>query len=630
MQTLQSARPARPLLRRALPLSLAALCFWLLWQEAANLDLQAVTGSLGEIPAWRWIAAGLATLASFRVLAEYDLVAHRHMGTGLDRRRARRAGAASIAISQVTGAGPAVSAAVRWRLLPAMGRGGVLALTALVGLSFMASWAFLTVTVALPVIGGMAWLAPVLLALALPLVGYGFWRIPQITTLGRSLRLPSLQAASRMIALAALDMLFAGLALWLLLPAGDVAPFTLVAAYTVALGAGLMLGTPGGIGPFELALATLLPAVGAETLAAALIAYRLVYYAIPCVAAAFYATLARPLVARALPIPRHAPAQGPRAEHAFVVQSDSRLIASGGHSAPLLVTPQTLTLFLGPLSGRLGPLLPELRRAARDENLFPLLYKITGRDAVTVRRAGWAVQPVAREAVLDPRTFSLDTPARRQLRRALRKAQKDGIVVRRLITPEWVEMSAINARWAEAHGGERGLSMGRFCPAFLADKPVFAAYRDGRMVAFVTCVTAPGVMSLDIMRHEEGVPAGAMQALIVAAIEAAAREGCEEFNLAALPATQLMRFTPGAEGLERFKTAFAPRWRTLYIAAPDRLALAIGAADLWRVIRRPGALYRPESTHCRANTASLPAVAANTPGHGWAALPRRIGRRMAG
>ncbi len=633
MQTLQSDRPARPLLRRALPLSLAAVCFWLLWQEAATLDLPAVATSLGEIPAWRWVAAGLATLASFRVLAEYDLVGHRHMGTGLDPRRARRAGAASIAIAQVTGAGPAVGAAVRWRLLPVLGRGGVLALTALVGLSFIASWALLAVAVALPVVFGLAWLAPLLLALALPAVGYGLWRVPEIRLLGRTLRLPSLQAAGRMIALAALDLIFAGLALWLLMPVGTVAPFTLIAAYTLALGGGLMLGTPGGVGPFELGLALLLPAVGAETLAAALIGYRLIYYAVPCVIAALYAALARPLVVTAVPTPRHAPARGPRAEHAFVAQSDSRLLASGPHSAALLTTAQTMTLFLGAQTGRLGPLLAGLRATARGENRIACLYKITGRDAVAARRAGWSVVPVAREAVLDPRDFTLDTPERRQLRRALRKAAKDGITTRRLTAPDWIEMSGINTRWAAAHGGERGLSMGRFCPAFLSDKPIFAAYKDGHMVAFITCVTAPGVMSLDIMRHEDGVPAGTIQALIVAAVEAAGREGCHEFNLAALPDARLMRFTPGAEGLERFKTAFAPRWRKLYIAAPDMLSLAIAAADLWRTIQQPGALRQPLTTgiwESAAPTVPAPANATLPPARRWRALPRRAGGRMAG
>jgi len=43
----------------------------------------------------------------------------------------------------------------------------------------------------------------------------------------------------------------------------------------------------------------------------------------------------------------------------------------------------------------------------------------------------------------------------------------------------------------------------------------------------------------------------------------------------------------GGAGLRQFKSAFAPRWERLYLAAPNRLALALAAVDIARRIARP-------------------------------------------
>ena len=47
------------------------------------------------------------------------------------------------------------------------------------------------------------------------------------------------------------------------------------------------------------------------------------------------------------------------------------------------------------------------------------------------------------------------------------------------------------------------------------------------------------------------------------------------------------RATQGSVGLAQFKSAFAPRWRPLYVAAPSRLALLIGGLEVARAVLRP-------------------------------------------
>ncbi|MBS0122681.1 phosphatidylglycerol lysyltransferase domain-containing protein [Thetidibacter halocola] len=580
--------------QRAFPVLLGAVCAWLLMRQAGTLDWSSVGAAIQAIPPGRWALALLATAGSFWALAQYDAVAHRHLETGAPDGPARRAGAASIALGQVIGFGPAVGAAVRWRLMPSLGHGAILRLTGFVTLSFFAAWGVWVLGLALPMVGGAAWLAlPVLPALGLG-GALALWRFP-VLRLGRvALRLPSIPAAARLLALCLLDLVCAGLALWLLLPAGTAPALPVfVAAYALAMGAGLVGGTPGGVGPFELALLALLPMVDPVALAAAILGYRLVYYAVPAVLGAVYATLARPLAM--LPQPRSAPVHlsGPRAEAAVAAQASVQALRSATAGACLLRTPHSLTLFLGAQHGPISDLLAPLRAEARRQNRVACLYKVTARDAAAARRAGWIAAPHSTEAVLDPRAFDLDAPDRRQLRRALRKADRAGVSVERMTAPDWPALAEVNTAWAQAHGGERGLTMGRFCSSYLRDKPLFVARHQGRIVGFVTAVAAPGERCLDLMRHRPEAPAGTMHALVHALIRSAAREGCHEVCLAALPAPRLMRFAPGSEGLARFKSSFAPSWRPLYIAAPGRTALLLAALDLWRAVCRPEPLPPP-------------------------------------
>ncbi|WP_425100709.1 phosphatidylglycerol lysyltransferase domain-containing protein [Tropicibacter sp. S64] len=581
------------LLKRSLPLTLGLLCLWFLLHKGGALDWHAVRQAFQEIPPVRWLAAVVFSAGSFWCLAQYDLIAHRHFNTGTRGMIARRAGASAIALGQVIGFGPAVGAAVRWRLMPALGHARILQLTAFVTLTFLAAWALLAVSFAVPQVTGHGALSLVAVPAMLVAGCALLLRFPVFPVLGRSLRLPSLTAAAQLLALSFCDMVFAALALYVLLPPDLGLPLLpMVGAYMLALGAGLVGGTPGGAGPFELALVSLIPHVDVEVLAAALLAYRLCYYALPCLVAAAYALVAQPDRRRsAHDIP--APTRGARAEHAIAAQADSLGLHLPGHAACLLRSPHTLTLFLGPTHGDLRPLLHPFRDLARVQNRFACLYKITRRDAVLLRREGWSVAPIAYEAVVDPRGLALEGSEYRQLRRAIRKAQKAGVEIRRLTKPDWDAMARVNDAWATAHGGERGLTMGRFCREFLRDKPIFAAFAKDHLLAFITAVETPEVISLDLMRQIPDAPAGTMHALVAAMIEHARLTGRGEVNLAAIPHPRIAPYAAGSEGLARFKTSFAPRWRPLYIAAPNRVALVLAGLDLWRSIRFPAPLAAP-------------------------------------
>ena len=75
------------------------------------------------------------------------------------------------------------------------------------------------------------------------------------------MELPTVKAMVSLVALCLIDTLFAAAALWVLLPAGviDLTLAQLFPIYLIALGAAILSGTPGGVGPFELTLLALLP-----------------------------------------------------------------------------------------------------------------------------------------------------------------------------------------------------------------------------------------------------------------------------------------------------------------------------------------------------------------------------------
>ena len=117
------------ILRRYIPMMFGALLLIVLWQKYQTLDWNAVQAAFRDIPAPRWIAGAAATLLSFWAVAQYDVIAHRHFRTGHPSGVARNAGAAAIAVGQTTGFGPAVGAALRWRMMPDLGHAMLLRIT---------------------------------------------------------------------------------------------------------------------------------------------------------------------------------------------------------------------------------------------------------------------------------------------------------------------------------------------------------------------------------------------------------------------------------------------------------------------------------------------------------------------
>lgn len=592
----------RRLTRHGLPLAILIACALLLARRLEGLDTDALTRAFAGVTMLQWIGAAIATGLSFLAVARYDVIAHRHFATGCDPARATLAGATAIALGQTLGAGAVVGAFVRWRMIPGLGLTMAARMSAFVAISFLAA---LLVVLALaglclphsPLPG---WASLMILTGAL-LLALAAFRLPSLQIGRFRFALPSLRAMWALFLLCLLDTVMAGLALHLLLPEAATLPFTLfLPAFLLALGIAILSGTPGGVGPFELTLLTLLPHAAQADLLAAILAFRIVYYAIPAVIAGLLLLRGHAKPANAPPEPTSAPITPARAELGVLRQNGGAFAPVGKGICGLVPTGQTLTALFDPCGAHAGDTALALRTLARDRNRFACKYKITARHAAHARRAGWAILHVADEAMIDTRAHNLQGATYRQLRRKLRHAGDAGLRIERAKHLPLCDMAEVSAEWDSAHGGARGFSMGRFDPAYLQDQIVFLAYKQDRLLAFISLHRAAHEWCLDLMRSRSDCPDGTMHALVHEAINAARARGINTLSLAAVPARaegktfikarlrRLADCAAGGAGLRQFKASFAPHWQPLYMAAPSPTQLAIAACDLALTIRAPG------------------------------------------
>ena len=600
------------------PLLIMTACLVALAGHAEVPSLPELLALIRQVPPLNWCSAIAGTILSFWALGRYDAVAHRHLRTGVVESKARRAGMASIAFSQAVGFGLLSGSFSRWRLLPRLSPLQAAQLTGFVGITFMtalavicgASLLLIGQTLALRALGAVILLG----------AGGGLFLCflhPEWRIRGLKLRLPSLQAILALGLWTLIDVTCAGMALWLLMPEGSGITLTaLLPAYFLALGLAIVSSSPGGAGPMELAMIALLPDADPAVLVAGLLAFRLVYYALPVALAG--ALLIWPALLRyALPEDREEPDllgsdvraaasqpfDRPQAETGVILQNGGHVMAFGLNQVAMLVTPQISSVLFDPITGRRGEIPAALARHARARNTAACLYKCSARMAIAARREGWKVLRVAQDAIIAPATFNDSGSSFRQLRRKLRHAEKADLRVE----PGWStlplrEMAEVDAAWIAQHGRARGTTMGQFEPSYVSLQVTFLAWMEDRLIGYMTFHRAADEWCLDLVRQLPGAPDGTGHALVRAAIEAARDAGVARLSLAAVPDHRYAHKVD--RGLRQFKSCFAPAWETRYIAAPTWTQLALALAEMIRLVHRPAplvnadasALFTPEET----------------------------------
>lgn len=610
MQRFQVLSATRSTVRIAFPIIILSACVALLSRQISLETIMQLPQQLANISALQWGAAAIFTLASFFAVAQYDVQAHRALGTGVPEWQARLSGAIGIAIGQTIGFGLVSGAVARWRMLRGASFTQTLKLSTFVSVTFVLAWACVTGLIC-AILPAPSWTALVSLAAAILLPAVAallFWR-PTLHIGGQTIPLPSLRVAGAILIWALADMVLAAVALWVFLPPGTLALTSLLPLFVIALGCGLISNTPGGIGPFELILVSALPATAAAEpdVLTAIVAFRITYYAAP----ACLAVLAMMHPLRNCATKPNSGQQWhdlPRSEAQALRQNGGCVETTpSGKSAPIWDTAQTRTLFTDVKGRSDTAVLDWLRHTASKHGRIPLLYKSGSHAACAALRAGWAVLHIADDAIVDLENYDVDAPVRRRLRRKLRAAEKAGVTFRSNAIPPHHLAAQIDTEWQNQCGTARGGSMGRYCPIYISDQWVVSAYSGNRLIAFVSFHQGSREWCLDIMRHGTNTPDGVMHALVHRALLDARATGCRRINLASTPAcpdptsrfwravARMAVHYAGGTGLRQFKSAFGPRWVPRYAAAPNWFGLVLALADIIRVVRAP----KPLTTQTR-------------------------------
>ncbi|TCS64351.1 bifunctional lysylphosphatidylglycerol flippase/synthetase MprF [Varunaivibrio sulfuroxidans] len=258
----------------------------------ADVHFRDVMARLREVPKPVLGLAALSTAASYLALVGYDWSALRYLGKKLPLAIVGFTSFIGFALGNTLGIGALSGAAVRYRLYSRLGLdGGDIAIVSTfcaVGFGFgIAVVGSAAVIVHPHALAAILSLPPFVVRLfgILVLGGALGLLLYRSRTHGRfkvgkwSFQLPTTAILTGQLGFSILDIGFAGMTLYLLLPQSDLPLLTFMALFSFAAVAGVASHIPGGIGVFEGVLLTALQFyMPSDAVAAALFAYRILYY----------------------------------------------------------------------------------------------------------------------------------------------------------------------------------------------------------------------------------------------------------------------------------------------------------------------------------------------------------------
>jgi phosphatidylglycerol lysyltransferase len=232
------------------------------------------------------------------------------------------------------------------------------------------------------------------------------------------------------------------------------------------------------------------------------------------------------------------------------------------------------------------------------QDWIPAFYQVD--DDQPYRDLGLTLVGIGAEAMLDPSTFSLSGKRRADLRYAVHRCEKEGLVFTfapgpQLLRERGEELQQVSGSWLQSRNSpELGYSLGTL--ATLTDPDIVAGIAvspKGRLEGFVSWLPVPARngWTLDLMRRRPDSTYGVIEALIVRSIEEAARRDVKELSLGMTPRSLMSRDTSsGADRalramywgldrfqrsatLHRFKEKFGPRWEERYLVVPSAATL---------------------------------------------------------
>ncbi|WFC60370.1 bifunctional lysylphosphatidylglycerol flippase/synthetase MprF [Pseudomonas sp. REST10] len=259
---------------------------------------------------------------------------------------------------------------------------------------------------------------------------------------------------------------------------------------------------------------------------------------------------------------------------------------------------------IGPPAAR-AELIWQFRDLCDRHHARPVFYQVRAENLPGYIDIGLTALKLGEEALVDLHTFDLASNGKemKALRYTWNRGQRDGLSLE-LHAPGAAPLDAlqgISAAWlAGKQVREKGFSLGRFSPEYLAHFRIAVVRFEGRAVAFANlleCQTR-AVASLDLMRVLPDAPKSTMEFLMLGLIQQFQGEGYARFSLGMVPLAGLQTrkgaplplrlgalvFDRGEsfynfQGLRRFKDKFLPQWEPRYLAVPAGLDPWVALAD---------------------------------------------------
>lgn len=278
-------------------LGLVVLCLaiWGIRMIAGQVTLAEIIAHIHSTPGHLLVAAALSAAASYVVLIGYDWLATRHLGYRLPWPTLAAASFASFTMSHTLGVTVLTGGTVRYRIYT---RAGVRPVD-IAMIILLCGWTFWLGIVAVAGLGlviapdlatpfkdlapsAERWAGAILLAgTASYLLLATVWR-REFRLFSYRFFIPDGRETMWQIVIGAVDLAFAGGALYLLLPdAGAPGLLTFLTIYAVAMVTGALSHSPGGLGVFEGVILLLMPEAPKAGVLAALVMFRLIYTYIP-------------------------------------------------------------------------------------------------------------------------------------------------------------------------------------------------------------------------------------------------------------------------------------------------------------------------------------------------------------
>jgi phosphatidylglycerol lysyltransferase len=299
----------------------------------------------------------------------------------------------------------------------------------------------------------------------------------------------------------------------------------------------------------------------------------------------------------------------PDPEAAFALTGDKALMFSDDARGFVMFGVQGRSWIA--LGGPVGP--PEVMTelgwafvdAARRAGGRPMFYEVGERHLPLMLDLGLSLHKLGERGVIDLRHFSLEGSARKKLRAAHARAERDGLTMEILPPPHdpalLAELRAISDAWLVAKKTrEKRFSVGRFDDAWLGRWPMVLIRQNGRTLAFANLLTTdvPGQATIDLMRHVDDAPPGVMDFLFTELMLRLKAQGATSFSMGMAPLSGLEArkgtrlwnrfgaaiFQHGGHfynfaGLRAFKAKFDPVWEPRYLAVASSAPPMIPLAD---------------------------------------------------